>query len=272
MRIHEDENFGIIGEIVNCVHFLDTASKNNYELDSNKQKALIKNYIYKYCGNNLCYENLDCFLIDSGAGGGGVSTFADSLLKDWTDKDGRTRRGLIDTSFGVYAEPRYRKDYPNAIDGKLKLIEPKKNKNKMVENFVELMNAGVIKFPYDFKSEYIHLGKSDVDTLNFESNRIETKYQLTDEEILSLEEVTLMKEEITNIYKNENRDKTNVFYALAPDKATKMHDDRFYVAIMLGHRLYQLRRSIEIYQPKQDIITNVDVYRKLSRKFSLRGR
>ena len=52
-----------------------------------------------------------------------------------------------------------------------------------------------------------------------------------------------MKTETTSIYKYENAEKTSKTYALAKDKESTMHDDRFYVLIMLAHRLYELRRG-----------------------------
>ena len=69
------------------------------------------------------------------------------------------------------------------------------------------------------------------------------KYSLTDKEIGALANIDLMKTETTSIYKYENAEKTSKTYALAKDKESTMHDDRFYVLIMLAHRLYELRRG-----------------------------
>lgn len=69
------------------------------------------------------------------------------------------------------------------------------------------------------------------------------KYELSEDEIISLANIDLMKTETTSIYKYENQDKTSKTYALAKDKESSMHDDRFYVLIMLAHRLYELRRG-----------------------------
>lgn len=67
---------------------------------------------------------------------------------------------------------------------------------------------------------------------------------------MALANIDLMKAETTSIYKYENAEKTSKTYALAKDKESSMHDDRFYVLIMLAHRLYELRRGQTI-QPKQ---------------------
>lgn len=74
-----------------------------------------------------------------------------------------------------------------------------------------------------------------------------------------------MKAEITSIYKTENQEKTSVSYALSKEKENKMHDDRFYVAILLAHRLYEIRRSSSIRSKKSSNINTVNLYKSLSR-------
>lgn len=237
MRITNDENYGYMGEIVNCINFVDSKSKKGLKLDSNRQIGGLRNTLLAYNGLVLDYENIEMLLIDSGAGGAGVSTYGDLLLNDWTDKDGRPHRGLIDKTYDAYKG--YENLYPNAID-KLRLINPKKYRTQMVEEFIELIDLGVIKFPYEFKQEFISLAKSVDD----ENQTIE-KYQLTTDEMVALQSIDIMKNEITSIYKYENAEKTSRTYALSKEKENdpNFHDDRFYTAIMLGHYLYQLRRG-----------------------------
>ena len=236
MNIVNDPNYGYIGEIVNCVNLFDKASKKGYKLDSNRQLKEIRNYLSLYNGQHNDYVNIDCLLVDQGAGGGGVSTYADGLLNDWDGDDGRTHRGLIDASHEIYAG--YKDLYPNAID-KLKLISPRKYRTQMVDELIELMDLGVIKFPYEYKQEFITVTKKNEEN----GEEIIEKYSLTDKEIGALANIDLMKTETTSIYKYENAEKTSKTYALAKDKESTMHDDRFYVLIMLAHRLYELRRG-----------------------------
>ena len=244
MRIINDPDYGYIGEIINCVNMVDTASKKGYKLDSNRQLEEIRNYIALYNGQYNDYVNIDCLLIDQGSGGGGVAAYADGLLNDWTGNDGRVHRGLIDESHDIYAG--YKERYPNAVY-KLKLISPKKYRTQMVDEFIELMNLGVIKFPYEYKQEFISISEN-----NEEEEKI-GHYQLTDDEIVALVNIDLMKTETTSIYKYENAEKTTKTYALAKDKENTMHDDRFYVLIMLAHRLYELRRKqIIVPEPETD--------------------
>lgn len=248
MNIVNDPDYGYIGEIVNCVNLFDKASKKGYKLDSNRQLKEIRKYLAIYNGQYNDYQNIDSLLVDAGAGGGGVSTYADNLLNDWTGDDGRKHRGLIDASNELYSG--YKELYPNAID-KLRLISPRKYRTQMVDELIELMDLGVIKFPYEFKQEMISIAKQKN---NDSDEEIIEKYELSNSEIIALQNIDLMKTETTSIYKYENAEKTSKTYALAKEKESFMHDDRFYVLIMLAHRLYELRRgqTINVEPPKAD--------------------
>ncbi|WP_206459436.1 hypothetical protein [Anaerovorax sp. IOR16] len=238
MNLYQDDELGWCGDIVNYVNFIDIASKKKYKLDSNRQLDEIRQIILNYNGNHPDYEYLDSLMIDQGAGGGGTSTYADGLLNDWNDKTGRTHRGLIDANHDIYAG--YSDIYPNAID-KLRLISPRKYRTQMVEEFIELMNLGVIKLPYEFKGQdFIKIIKKEDN--NIDEEEFET-YDLSDDEMLSLTQIDLMKNEITSIHRFKNPEGTSVSYALSKEKENKMHDDRFYVAIMLAHRLHEIRRG-----------------------------
>lgn len=232
MNIYEDPELGFCGDIVNFVNFVDTASRKKYKLDSNRQVALLRYFLSTYNGENPDYEYIDSIYLDAGSGGGGISTYADRLLEDWTDAKGVTHRGLIDKTHDIYEG--YGKLYPNAID-KLRVINPKSLRTQMVEEFIELFNLGVIKLP----SEY-----SGQDFLRIpQENGEDEIYYLSQEEKISLNQIDLMKTEITSIHKITNPENTSVRYALPKEKENRMHDDRFYVMILLAHRLYELRRS-----------------------------
>lgn len=250
MNITNHPDYGYIGEIVNCVNLFDKTSKKGFKLDSNRQIAEIRKYLSLYNGQHNDYVNIDCLMIDQGAGGGGVSTYADGLLNDWNGEDGKHHRGIIDSNHEIYAG--YKSLYPNAID-KLRLISPRKYRTQMVDELIELMDLGVIKFPYEFKQETISMVKKQEGT----DEEIIEKYDLSDNEISALVNIDLMKTETTSIYKYENAEKTTKTYALAKDKENSMHDDRFYVLIMLAHRLYELRRGQVITNdvPKADYST-----------------
>lgn len=243
MNLYQDSDLGWCGDIINCINMLDLASKKKYKLDSNRQLEEFRQTILEYNGNNPDYEYIDTLLIDQGAGGGGCSTYADNLLNDWVDKQGMTHKGLIDANHEIYSG--YTNIYPNAVD-KLRLLSPRKYRTQMVEEFIELINLGVIKFPYEYGGQdVIKIINKNEDEETFES------YELSDKEMLALTQIDLMKTEITSIHKTTNPEKTSVTYALSKEKENRMHDDRFYTIIMLAHRLYELRRGQMVNKPKQ---------------------
>ena len=245
MNVYEDPELGMCGDIVNCVNFVDIATQKKYKLDSNRQLEEIRNMLVRYNGHNPDYEYIDSVLIDQGSGGGGVSTYADGLLNDWKDINGKKHRGLIDASHEIYAG--YTSRYPNAVD-KLRLISPRKYRTQMVEELIELMNLGVIRFPHEFSGEEMFQKKENADG----EEEVEI-YRLSDEEGLALSQIDLMKAEITSIHKSTNAEKTKVTYALSKEKEHRMHDDRFYTAILLAHRLFEIRRGNAVERYSQEI-------------------
>lgn len=254
MALHEDERLGWIGEICNCVNLVDTASRKHYKLDSNRQVEELRNIILAYSGNTAAdYEHISAVLIDAGSGGGGVSAYADTLLNDWTDKTGATHHGLIDRSHDIYSTADYEELYPDAID-KLRLINPRKYRTKMVEEFIELMNLGLIKFPYENNWNDVIPMITGIDS---NGEEIREEHYLSEEEMLSLSQIDLMKQETTSIQKTENQERTSVQYALSKDKANTMHDDRWYTLILLAHHLYELRKGAALDSRKKE---NDDYY------------
>ncbi|MGF6375102.1 thymidine kinase [Clostridiales Family XIII bacterium PM5-7] len=243
MNLYEDSELGLCGDVINCVNFIDIATKHKYMLDSAKQLQMIRNYLLLYNGDNPDYEYIDRLLIDAGAGGGGLA-YTDHLLSDWTDASGKVHKGLIDKENPIYSENA--KHHRDAID-KLRAISPKKYRTQMVEEFIELFELGVIKLPFgNTGQDFIRIAKTVEAKKGAKKKDIEEEfdlYYLSDEEKIALAQIDLMKNEITSIHKSSNAEKTSVVYALANEKRNKMHDDRFYTILMLAHRLYELRRS-----------------------------
>lgn len=177
MYTYTDKDYGICGDIVNCVNFVDSARNGKYKLDSNRQLKGIRQMLLNYNGTGNDYENLDILMIDAGSGGGGIATYADQLLNNWTDTHGTKHRGLIDASNDYYKD--YIDLYPEAID-KLRLISPKRYRTQMVEEFIELMNIGVLRFPYEYNGHDSIRVPSGVDRISGEEKF--TMYDLSVEE------------------------------------------------------------------------------------------
>ena len=251
MNVYQDKELGWCGDVINCVNMIDTATKKKYKLDSNRQLEELRNLLILYNGQNPDYEYIDTLNVDQGAGGGGVSTYADGLLNDFSDKFGKTHRGLIDKSHELYQT--YLTRYPNACD-KLRLISPKKYRTQMVEEMIELIDLGVIRFPYEYSGQdFIKV----IDGIDDDGNEIWRNHELSDDEKMALVQIDLMKNEVTSIHKTENAERTSVNYALSKEKENRMHDDRFYVLIMLAHRLYELRRGTIV---NQTPVTNNNIF------------
>lgn len=233
MKLCKNQN-GYYGEIVNYINMVDLASRKRYKLDSNRQLEIIKNTILDYNGNFPDYDNIEMFQIDAGAGGAGVSAYGDNLLLEWSDSTGKQHKGFLDNTYEIYEG--YEDMYPNNSN-KLRLLNPRKYKREMVEEAIELLNAGLVKFPREYSGNgYVKIAKVNEET---GEESIED-FDLTWDEEKALLNIDELKREITSIFRFTNQDNTNVTYALPKDKENKMHDDRFYVFIMLCHHLYGL--------------------------------
>lgn len=265
MKIMYDDEIGYYGEVVNCTNLIDIGKRNKTPMKTPDQIKYIKQKILDYNGNAPDYDNIDAILIDSGAGGGGISAFADNFLKDWEDDAGIIHKGLIDPNHEEYVNEL--NNYPNAVR-KLKLISPQKYKKQMVDELIELMRLDVIKFPkeYNGKPEIaMEVPKGD--------GSVEIKYRpLSTEEQVALINIDIMKTEATSIHKFENPEKTNVRYALPKDKERVISDDRFYTLIMLAHYLYQLRREDQLSKGRQtDRSIDIDALLKMFKKPQIRA-
>jgi hypothetical protein len=184
------------------------------------------------------------------------------LLNEFIDNTGKKHRGFIDKTYDAYST--YINKYPDNSD-KLRVINPKKYRTQMVEEFIDLMDLGVMKFPKEYSGQDMIKISTKI---NPETNEEEFEmYDLSLEEKLALTQIDLMKTEITSIYKSENNERTTVSYALSKEKENKMHDDRFYVAILLAHRLYEIRRG-SVIKP-QTKTQDISLYKKLARKTTL---
>lgn len=237
MKLCFDENIGYYGEIVNCVNLIDVGKKKKTPMKSPDQIKYIKQMIIDYNGiGNPDYENIVGILFDAGAGGGGVSAFADNLLDDWYDNKGILHKGFIDKIHEIYKEEVIK--YPNA-SSILELINPKKYRNIMCEELLKLMELDLIKFPKEYNGKgYITLSNEDKNGEIEFSNR-----NLSIDEEISLINLDILKTETTAIHRIKD-DQGNVSkYILPPDKERIMHDDRFYTLILVAHKLFELRRE-----------------------------
>lgn len=231
-EVYYDENFGYKMRIVNSVSFTDIAKKRKTPMKTPDQIAHFKQILLDYNGPQAAdYENINQILLDAGAGGGGVSSWADGLLDDWTDNKGVLHKGIIDKDHDEYSIHAHK--YPNAANI-LKLISPQKYKRELFEALIEMMNLDLISFTETYDSKgYLNI----IDGLD--NSR---QYKLSPDEELALVNIDIAKEELVSIYSFKSPN-GNVRYDLPPDKQSKIGDDRAYTIAMLAWYLKNLRRE-----------------------------
>ena len=267
-----DDERGYTMDIVNCVSFADIFLKKKTPMMTQEQIKEIHNILINYNGDTVDYDNIEIFLADAGAGGGGNSWVRDALIVDWKDKSGTTHRGLIDKDYS----PEYSGRYPNAVN-KLKLIEPSKYKSEMFESLIKMVEANLITFTDNYDNRgYLSINEVDQNTLIKKKSAIMAKldeenlsqteyeerleeelskldiskyktYKLSPDEEVSLKQIDMMKEEIVNICRTK-RDSGKDAFKLPPHKdadtgasEATMHDDRAYTLAMLGWYLSEKR-------------------------------
>lgn len=255
-EIYYDEVVGYKMRICNGVSFVDVSKKKKTPMRTPEQVDFIKQMILDYNGQKSAdYENIEAILIDAGAGGGG-HILADYFMEDWIDNQGKQHKGLIDK----IESADYISKFPNAVD-KLKLMNPKRYKVEMYDALVEMLGLDLISFTdeYDMKGHLNIFENTEVeyqDEKNNKKKEIQSHaktYKLSFDEELALKNIDLAKEELVNIFRYDNKS-GSVQYDLAPDKKSKMQDDRAYCLAMLGWYLQQLRRqNIINKQSKNDI-------------------
>lgn len=262
--------------IVNLVNLLDVGKKIKSPMQTPDQVEYLRQMILDYNGGADNYDNILGIYIDAGSGGGGP-IIADMLMQNWIDKTGVEHRGFIDKE---YSEE-YVKRFPDAIQGKLHMMNPSTYKSMMYEALIEMLNQDKISFTanYDHKgyltvfdvdqkmiddetkkiSEQLKkqkiVGKEFEEKLKEELNKVQSvktktvKLDWKDE--IGLTNIDVLKEELVNMVRKK-RDSGKDSFELTPEKANKMHDDRAYTCALLGWALLQERRNDILKKPKNN--------------------
>ena len=204
-----DDERGYTMDIVNCVSFVDIGLRRKTPMMYQDQIKEIHEILLNYNGEALDYDNIELFLADAGAGGGGNSWVRDSLIEDWTSKDGVVHKGLIDKSYtngDVYS-----KRFPNAVN-KLKLLDPSKYKSEMFEALIKMVEADLITFPADYDNKsYLNIAKVDNQIMN--KSRSEITARLEKQNLSQKEFEERLEKELSEI----DSAKTEI-YKLSPDE------------------------------------------------------
>ncbi|MDR6779354.1 MULTISPECIES: terminase [Paenibacillus] len=241
-EFYYDDNQGWKMNISNSVSFVDIAKKKKTPMKTPDQINHFKQMLLDYNGSRSAdYENILQVLIDSGAGGAGVSAWADGLLEEWSDVRGIKHKGLIDPTHDEYSIHAHQ--YPNASN-KLKLVSPQKYKKDMFDALIEMMSLDLISFTetYDNKGFITLLGDDGENT----------QYKLSSDEEMALVNIDIAKEELVSIYSFKSTN-GSIRYDLPPDKQSKIGDDRAYTIAMLAWYLRNLRRESIVNKEKPKV-------------------
>ena len=261
--------------IVNLVNLMDVGKKIKSPMQTPDQVNYLRQMIIDYNGGADGYDNILGIYIDAGSGGGGP-IIADMLMQNWIDKAGIEHRGLIDEE---YSEE-YVKKFPDAIKGKLHMMNPSTYKSIMYEAMIEMLNQDKISFTANYDNKgYLTVFDVDQKLINEETAKITEKLKkqkitgkafeekLKDElskvqsvktktikldwkDEIALVNIDALKEELVNMVRKKKESGKDSF-ELTPEKANKMHDDRAYVCCMLGYALLQERRKDIMNRPKK---------------------
>ena len=264
LEIYQTEDGEYKGRVVNCVNLLDVGKKIKSPMRTPEQIQYLKQLILDYNGDAPDYENIECVLIDAGSGGGGVN-IADFLMEDWTDKNGKVHRGLIDREYSQ----EYVGRYPNAIN-KLRLVSPAQYKSIIYEALIEMLAVDAISFTADYDNKgYLTVFETDDKKLEKEKKRIsdelkaqgfngenfskklkeelmqtsciQTKVVKLDPfQEIALANIDALKEEMVNMVRKK-RDSGKDSFEITPEKANKLHDDRSYTMALCAWWLSEKR-------------------------------
>ena len=174
------------------------------------------------------YRNI---MLNNKLGGFDIAAF---LLNEWVDREGKRHLGLIDEE-DPYMKLRM-DDYPANIN-KLQLFNFKRDKVQAYERTQAAINQGLVMFP---KSLNVRNEMEIEETAS--DGTVSLRYEkVSFDEMNSLVQIDLAKEEIVAMQKQKRPNGTIVF-ELSPDaKQKNMHDDRVDCVAMICNRLMELR-------------------------------
>lgn len=247
-EIINDPEIGWRMRLVNVNSLVDIKTKNKTPMRLPDQVNEFKKMLLAYNGTEkgkLDYENIMAVIGDAGAGGQLIGGVSDYLLELWRGADGKMHKGLIDRRHK--ANETAKEKYPDAVDI-MHLVDPRANRNLIFQAIEDMVKLGVVEFPtdYDVSKDYI---------IFTDEEGVETRYDLSVEQQISLANFDLLKTEIVTMCKYVTQG--NITYNFPPDKRNKMHDDRVFAFGLLCWYLAQLRRGQVINKPREISIEEI---------------
>lgn len=231
-----NEERGLMIKLVNCINLIEILSNGEKAIiQKPEQVERLKNIILDYNKGALDYENIQRLIIDSGAGGGGTD-IGQYLLNEWKGQDGKIHIGFIDTNDPYMA---LREEDYMGNSKKLRMFNFKKEKTIAYERAQQAINQGLVIFPTDLNA------RNEIElTEQSASGDIMIRYEKADyDEINSLVQMSLLKEEITGMQKVKKLSGNVVFEQSVEAKQQGKHDDRVDTLVMICNELMELRAA-----------------------------
>lgn len=233
-ELFRDEQKGLMVKIVNAVNLIEVLPNGDKAIIQKPQQIdMIKALLLDYNRGALDYDNIDQLIIDAGAGGGGFDIAA-FLLNEWVDKQNKLHIGLIDEE-DPYMKLRI-DDYPgNATN--LTLFNFKRDKVQAYERTQAAINQGLVMFPKSLNPR----GEMEIEESSSDGT-LSIRYEKVNlEEMASLTQIDLMKEEAVAMQKQKKPNGTVQFDLSTEAKSKNFHDDRIDTLAMICNRLMELR-------------------------------
>jgi hypothetical protein len=233
-ELFRDEEKGLMLKMVNCENLIELLPNGEKAIIQKPQQIeLIKKMLLDYNRGALDYENIDLFIIDAGAGGGGFDIAA-FLMNEWLDDKGKSHLGMIDEN-DPYMKLRL-DDYP-ANAKNLRLFNFKRDKVQAYERAQQAVNQGLVMFPKSLNAK----DEMEIEETDTDGNLTMRYEKVSFDEKVSLVQLDLMKEELIATQKYKKPNGTIQFDLSHEAKQKNMFDDRADVFCMICDRLMELR-------------------------------
>lgn len=246
-KLKLDDNIGYCVEICNALSLIDTNTKAKTPMTTPQQLLKLKQLILDYNGvKKADYENIECVIMDAGAGGGG-NQHVDYLIEEWNEPNGVPHRGICDAE--DVKKRNLSSTYPNAVE-LIRLLTPQgNNKNMYFDALVDMLNQGLITFPMQYKGG----GTIICPQPDNKGKMVESEHLLTEDEEVALRQIDETKKQARYMhrYKRENG---TYYYALKKGLAGRQYDDFAYCLAMIAFILSEKRREhiVNKRRPKVD--------------------
>lgn len=204
-------------KLVNCVNLIEILKNGEKVLIQYPQQVeKIKKILLQYNKGYQDYEGIDWFAIDAGAGGGGTAV-GQQLMNPWRDDKGNSHRGLIDPN-DDFMKLRF-DDYSENCQN-MHMFNFKRDKVNAYQSLQDAVNQGLIIFPKDLNAR----SEIEFEEQDAAGNLVIRYEKVNSEELATLTQFSLMKDELVGMQKIKKPNGTVQFDLSPESKQRNLHD------------------------------------------------